>query len=390
MLSTAIGVGGGAEEQVMLLSLGLRARGWDVKIVSLVPLFPLSADLQASDICVTSLGMKRGVPDPRGLLRLMKELRSFEPDVVHCHMPQANLLARLVRPVCGFPVLISTLHNLTMERINGKSGCFLERAHAWTDRFSDKTTVICTAALRSYVESGAAPLKKLAVLYNGVDTAKFQPNAQARRQMRRDLGVEGKFVWLAIGRFERAKDYQNMIQAFAALLQRTTQQIELLICGRGSLEPDIRALVRDCGLTERVRFLGVRHDIPEVMNAADGFVLSSYLEGLPMVLLQASSIGVPIVATDVGGNSEIVIEGMTGFLVPPRNSAALAGAMERLSHLPEPERALMAARARQLASEQFAIEGIIDRWEALYAEHLNKKTSAESGKRKGITNATQQ
>jgi hypothetical protein len=97
MVSTALGVGGGAEEQVMLLSLGLRTRGWKVKIVSLLPLFPLSAELEASDIQISSLGMKRGVPDPRAMLGLIKELRSFQPDVVHCHMPQANLLARSVR-----------------------------------------------------------------------------------------------------------------------------------------------------------------------------------------------------------------------------------------------------------------------------------------------------
>jgi hypothetical protein len=141
MVSTALGVGGGAEEQVMLLSLGLRGRGWGVKIVSLVPLSSLAPELTASDIALASLDMKPGIPDPRAMLGLIKELRSFQPDVVHCHMPQANLLARAVRPFQPFPVLISTLQNLTMERVNGGSGRFLELAHGWTDRFSDLTTV---------------------------------------------------------------------------------------------------------------------------------------------------------------------------------------------------------------------------------------------------------
>jgi len=220
MLSTALGVGGGAEEQVMLLSLGLRARGWLVKIVSLLPLFPISAELEASDIPISSLGMTRGIPDPRAMFSLINELRSFHPDVVHCHMPQANLLARAVRPFCPFPVLISTLHNLTMERINGSSGRFLELAHRFTDRYSDLTTVICTPALHSYVARRAVPADKITVFYNGVDTRNFQADPMIRCQMRRDLQLgEETFAWLAIGRFERAKDYPNLIRAFAKVVR---------------------------------------------------------------------------------------------------------------------------------------------------------------------------
>jgi glycosyltransferase involved in cell wall biosynthesis len=374
MLSTALGVGGGAEEQVMLLSLGLRERGWEVKIVSLLPLFPLSAELEASDIQISSLGMKPGIPDPRAMPRLIKHLRDFQPDVVHCHMPQANLLARAVRPFCQFPVLISTLHNLTMERINGGSGRFLERAHGLTDRYSDLTTVICTNAIRSYTERGAVPAAKVAVFYNGVNTRNYQADPATRRRMRRELNLENKFAWLAIGRFEKAKAYPNMIRAFAKIAKGSEQNLTLLICGRGSLEKEIRAEVRACGVEDKVSFLGVRRDIPDVMNAADGFVMSSYLEGLPMVLLQAASVGLPIVATDVGGNAEVVIHGVNGFVVPPGSDEALANGMKSVLRLPEAERHLMAERGRLLAREKFEIERILDRWEALYCQQIEGKT----------------
>jgi glycosyltransferase involved in cell wall biosynthesis len=374
MVSTALGVGGGAEEQVMLLSLGLRTRGWKVKIVSLLPLFPLSAELEASDIQISSLGMKRGVPDPRAMLGLIKELRSFQPDVVHCHMPQANLLARAVRPFQPFPVLISTLHNLTMERINGSSGRLLEVAHGWTERYCDLTTVICTPALRSYIDCGAVNAKKIAVMYNGVDTQTFISDALTRRQMRRDLALEGKFAWLAIGRFERAKAYPNLIRAFAKAATGSEQELTLLICGRGSLEEEVRAEVRTCGVEDRVKFLGLRRDIPAVMNAADGFVMSSYLEGLPMVLLQASAVGMPIVTTNVGGNAEVVMDRVNGFVVPPGDDAALAAAIKRVLDLPDEERARMAERGRQMARDKFEIQRILDRWEALYGGLLIEKS----------------
>jgi glycosyltransferase involved in cell wall biosynthesis len=377
MLSTALGVGGGAEEQVMLLSLGLRARGWQVKIVSLLPLHPVSAELEASDIPVCSLGMKRGVPDPRALPGLMRELRSFQPDIVHCHMPQANILARVVRPLCPFPVLVSTLHNLTMERVNGSSGRFLEMAHRWTDRYSDITTVICTPAVQSYVQNRAVPADKIAVLYNGVDTSKYQADSEVRRRLRNDLALGNKFTWLAIGRFERAKAWPNLIRAFAAVVKNTETEMSLLICGRGSLEQEIRAEVHKCGVDGQVQFLGVRRDIADVMNAADAFVMSSYLEGLPMVLLQASAVGMPIVATSVGGNAEIVLNGVNGFTVQPHSEDALTGGMESVMRLPEAERARMAERGRQLVREKFDLQAILDRWEALYLEQIKKNFSPQ-------------
>lgn len=372
MLSTAFGVGGGAEEQVTLLSLGLRSRGWMVKIVSLLPLLPLSSDFEHSDIGISSLNMRRGIPDPRAMPLLIKELRSFQPDVVHCHMPQANLLARAVRPFCPFPVLISTLHNLTMERMNGRSGRFLEFAHRLTDRYSDLTTVICTAAVKSYIERRAVPAHKITVFYNGVNTRKFGPDSLARHQLREDLELQGKFVWLAVGRFELAKDYPNMISAFSKVVARSDQQMVLLVCGQGSLEAEIRSQVNQLGLSGHVRFLGVRRDIPDVMNAADSFLMSSYLEGLPMVLLQASSVGMPIVATDVGGNPEIVLNGLNGFVVPPRNDEALANAMVRVLQSSPADRSAMAENGRRFAREKFEVQAILDRWEALYTERMSK------------------
>jgi glycosyltransferase involved in cell wall biosynthesis len=378
LLSNELGVGGGAEEQVMLLSLGLRARGWTVKIVSLLPLNPLWSELKASDIPLASLGMKAGVPDPRAMLGLIKELRGFRPDIVHCHLPQSNLLARAVRPFYPLPVLISTLHSLTMERTNGSSGRFLELAHRWTDRYADLTTVICAPAVTSYVERGAVPANKIAIVYNGVNTNNFRADPLVRKKLRRELELDGKFAWLAIGRFERPKAYPNMIRAFARVAANAAQDVVLLICGSGSLENEIRAEIRACGVAERVKFLGLRRDIPDVMNAADAFVMSSYLEGLPMVLLEASSVGMPIVATDVGGNAEVVIDGLNGFVVPPSDDAALAAAMQRVLELPDAERSLMAEHGRRLAREKFEIQRILDRWEALYGELLSKNFQERS------------
>jgi glycosyltransferase involved in cell wall biosynthesis len=373
MLSTALGMGGGAEEQVMLLSLGLRARGWEVKIVSLLPPGRLPAEFENSGIPVASLQMRRGIPDPRAIFRLTRELRSFRPQVVHCHMPQANLLARAARLLHPFPVLVSTLHNTTMERVNGGSGRFLEIAHGLTDRFTDLTTVICGPAVRGYVERGAVRSGKIEVYYNGVNTAQYQPDPEVRRQMRAALDLDGLFVWLAVGRFTLAKAYPTMIRAFAKTLERNLRPTVLLICGQGPLEPEVRALIRSCGIERHVRLLGIRPDIPRIMNACDGYVMSSNLEGLPMVLLQAAASGLPIAATSVGGNVEAVSDGKTGYLTPPGNPEALSAAMERIAKMSVEERDAMAGAARAHARANFDLQRILDRWEELYAGLIQQK-----------------
>ena len=381
MLSTNLGKGGGAEEQVMLLSLGLRARGWCIKIVSLLPPSPLWPELENSDIPIASLGMRQGIPDPRAMFRLIRELRAFHPDVVHCHMPQANLLARAVRPLHPIPVVISTLHNLTMERVNGGSGRFLELAHGLTDRFTDLTTVICNPGVQSYVQRGAVPSGRITVVHNGVNTADFEPNPGTRHRTRRELGVDGLFVWLAVGRFTRAKAYPDMIRACVKMFERSSRPTVLLICGQGPLEAEIRSLVRESGVENHVRFLGLRGDIPQIMNAADGFVMSSHLEGLPMVLLEASATGLPIVATSVGGNPEAVVDGKTGFIVQPGNVESLAAAMQRMMNLSASERNAMADAGRAHARERFDVESILGQWEKLYSELIGRTAGKRNGKK---------
>jgi glycosyltransferase involved in cell wall biosynthesis len=205
------------------------------------------------------------------------------------------------------------------------------------------------------------------VVHNGIDSHQFRPDPSVRDRMRRELQVEGKFVWVAAGRLEKAKDYPTLLRAFAKLWQDGST---LLICGRGSLAGELEALLAELGLGERVRFLGLRSDVPAVMNAADGFVLSSESEGLPLVLLQASAAGLPIVATDVGGTAEAVVEGQNGYLVPSGDPEALALAMRRVSALPEEERAVLGRAGQARVKALFEMQSVAGRWERLYAEFL--------------------
>ena len=160
-----------------------------------------------------------------------------------------------------------------------------------------------------------------------------------------------------------------MLRALARVIQEKTVAT-LMIAGDGPLRPAMEVLAQDLGLKDRVRFLGIRHDIPELMNAADGYVMSSAWEGMANVLLEAGATGLPIVATDVGGNREVVQDGETGLLVPPKNPKALAGAMLCLMDLSGDERWQMGEAGRRYIQAKYSLDRVTDMWEKLYGNLL--------------------
>jgi glycosyltransferase involved in cell wall biosynthesis len=164
-----------------------------------------------------------------------------------------------------------------------------------------------------------------------------------------------------------------MLRAFTELTARSGRPHLLMICGVGGEEDSLRTLAADSGISGAVRFLGMRRDVPELMGAADAYVQSSRTEGLPMALLEASSCGLPIVATSVGGNLEIVEHGRTGLLVPPNDPQALAAAMIELDGMTDLARAAMAEAGRTHTEKEFDRASVLDSWEHLYLTYLNRK-----------------
>jgi glycosyltransferase involved in cell wall biosynthesis len=219
-----------------------------------------------------------------------------------------------------------------------------------------------------------------------VDTDRFQNvPGSARDSVRTSLGLRDEFVWMAVGRFEVAKDYPNMLRAFARV-RAGQEDTVLLLVGGGSLQEETEALTRSLGLTAAVRFLGMRSDVPELMSAADAYVMSSAWEGMPLVLLEAAAAGLPVVATLVGGNQEVVRHEETGFLVPPGDSDSLGDAMLRLTRSPEAERRAMGRRGREYVQRQYRLGRVVDRWEEVYRQvrtrqglELTAPTSPEAG-----------
>lgn len=357
---------GGAENQVVQLCKGLKSRNYEVQLVSMIKPIAYVEQLEAIGVKVHSLSMRPGVPDPRAIFRLKKIIQTYKPDVVHSHMVHANLLARMTRLFVKVPCLICTAHNIN------EGGKFREWLYRITDSRCDMTTNVSQEAVNRYIEVKAAPKSKITWVPNGINLSAFDFSAREETGMsiRGELGLQDEFVWLAVGRFVPEKDYSNLITAFSMLLSNHPHSV-LLIAGDGAERQMVERLCESLQMEKRVRLLGIRDDISRLMQGANGYVMSSKWEGLPMVLLEASACGLPIVATDVGGNKEVVYEGINGYLVKPSNSVQLAQQMRRIMEHSGHERQEMGSRGHDYVKEFYNIDHIIGRWERLYEQMAN-------------------
>lgn len=360
LLTTSMGMGG-ADQQILTLARAMRARGHQVRIVSLAPLGPMGLEAQRDGFQIDSLELRRNLAHLPRIARLVGMIRRWQPDVLHSHMVHANLLAGALRPLARVPALVATIHSIN------DGGPIRMAAYRVSSAVVDRFTIISRLAAQRYIDIGAVPGRLVQVVPNAVDTDWFRKLPGARAEIRAELGLGDEFVWLAVGRFEEAKDYPTMIAGFAQLAARHSNA-KLVLVGKGSLQQEVEQLLRTHRLEHRVQLTGVRRDVPRLMSAADGYLLSSAWEGMPVVLLEAAAAELPIVATRVGGVAEVVEDGQSGLLVPPGQPTALADAMAAIEGMSSEARAAMGARGRALVEQQYGTRHIMDVWERLYSE----------------------
>jgi glycosyltransferase involved in cell wall biosynthesis len=352
---------GGAERQVVALAERMKARGHVVALILLRERqpeeWPTTVDLGCLDMRKTPFSFLAG------LLRARRWLRDFQPELIHSHVFPANLTARLLKFSLPAAVL-STVHNV----YEGSWPRML--AYRLTDGLSPRTAFVSQAAADRFVRLNAVPAHKATVLTNGIDLAEFAPSAERRAFIRAQMDVGEEFVWLAAGRIVPAKDFPNLLRAFARV-RAEIPEARLWIAGEalGAGSEAIQAQAAELGTS--VRWLGLRRDMPALLDAADGFVLASAWEGMPLVVGEAMAMEKPVVATDVGGVRELV--GEAGVIVPAKNSEALAEAMLEMMRRTDEERRTLGRMARKRIAAGFSIDAKADEWEALYRAVLEAK-----------------
>jgi glycosyltransferase involved in cell wall biosynthesis len=318
------------------------------------------ARVRASGAPLYFLG--KGAGASGDVLRQLNALfRQYRPTVVHTHIIGLNYAYPLMLRY-RTPARVHTVHSLAHREQGVRVGAWV-RQLAFRYRLGGVVPVAVADEVRASIQQlYGYPDPRL--IPNGIPTDEYAPDPHTRAQWRQAHGIEPHATVLThVGRFAPPKNHALLIEAFAQV--RSDAPLYLLLVGGGELENAVREQVAGLGLQERVRFLGVRADVADILRASDVFVLSSRVEGNPMSVMEAMAAGLPVVSTAVGGVPELVREGVTGLLVPSEDAGALAQAMQALVDDPV-RRQAMGAAARQHAVAHFDIRHTVRGYEQLY------------------------
>ncbi len=311
------------------LMRGLRDRGHEV--IGACAEGALLGEVRADGFDVRAVPMARSL-SPAAQLRAFRALRALirevKPDLVHGHMPISGFLARAAAKAEGVPRIAYTCHGFLFNQPGPLWRRGASFAMEWTggrvtDRFMTVSTEEAEDARRLRIHRGAVAIG------NGRDPARFHPDPEARARLRAETGTpEDAVVVVIVSRLVRHKGHPELLAAMrdvpGAVLWVVGERLE------SDHGEDLEPYFRDAGLGGRLVRLGYRADVAAVLAAADIFALPSHFEGLPMSVIEAMLTGLPVVATDTRGPREQVVDGQTGFLVPPMQAPPLAGALRRL------------------------------------------------------------
>lgn len=341
------------------LMRGIRGRGHEV--VGVCAEGPLLAPVREEGFRVVALPMARSyspMAQWRSVQALLAFLREEKPDLVHAHMPVSGFLARAAAKLAGVPRVAYTGH-----------GFLFNQPAPWPRRAASLgvewlggrlTDVFMTVSAEEAADARRLGIARHAVaIGNGRDPERFHPDPEARARVRAELGTPAdRVVVVMVARLVRHKGHPELISAM-----REVPAAELWVVGErlaSDRGQELAPLFADSCLGDRLKLLGYREDVQAVLAAADIFALPSHFEGLPMSVIEAMLTGLPVVATNIRGPREQVVDGVTGLLVPPGAVEPLAAALARLSGEPG-LRAAMGGAGRERALAHYDERAVVNR-----------------------------
>ena len=358
---------GGAEMMLYKLVTKMNRDKFEIQVISLTDVGPIGERIQDSGILVRALGMKRGVPDPRMVFKLIRWLKKDRPDIVQTWMYHADLIGGLaVRMFGKIPVVWNIRHSNLDQKFNKKTTLWTAKACAKLSNFLPSNIICCSHASKEVHSSLGYKNNKMIVIPNGFDLEVFSPSKDARKKVRRLLGLSDETILIGlIARFDPQKDHKTFFQA-AGILHKDYPAVHFMLCGDGVTrdKPIIRKWIDEADVKSVTHLLGCWEDMPSLQAALDmAASSSSYGEGFPNVIGEAMACCVPCVVTDVGDSARII--GNTGLVAPPSNPEALADALERMIDLGE-ERKKLGMLARKRIEDNYSLEKIVSKYEKIY------------------------
>jgi glycosyltransferase involved in cell wall biosynthesis len=365
---------GGAERVAVDLVRGLNRQRFEAAVISIWR--PVESDLERlldeSGVTVEYLGKGPGF-DGRTYHRIHRVLRDCRPDIVHTHLHVLRYaLPSLLLLKCSS--LLHTVHNLAEREIEPRG--------RWIQRYALNHGVVPVAVSEEVALSveDLYGIQQCRVIPNGIATNHYGCPRTARSEWRAREGFrDSQVLFVCVARFSRQKNHALLLEAFAQG-PASDPSAHLVLVGEGSLREQLVEQVENLGLTQRIHFLGLRSDIPDVLAATDVFVLSSDWEGNPLSVMEAMASGLPIVSTAAGGVPDLFENGKEGFLIQRGDVRGLANSMTSLLSNPE-RRQSMGMAAAQRARENFDASRMVQEYEQLYENliarsHNRKEESA--------------
>jgi len=309
----------------------------------------------------------RPLKDFRALLSLVWLIFKEKPDIVHTHSSKAGILGRLAAKIAGVPYIVHTPHGHVFY---GHFGILASKIFLWVERifskFTDRMVALTNGEKNDYVKLSVCPPEKVFKIHSGVDLKQFmQPNGN-RVEKKRSLGLDQNGTVIGfVGWLLPIKGPAYLLKAMAHIWPEHPAA-SLVMVGKGELDVDLRAQALRMNANGKVKFLGWREDIHEIMPVFDLLVLPSLNEGMGRVLVEAMAAGKPVVASEVGGIPDLVKHGETGYLVRPADEKALANGIKKL--LNDPERARQMGQRGKEYCRQFSLEAMIEKLDDLYSD----------------------
>lgn len=360
---------GGAQLMLQRLACGLDRARFISRVISLTEGGSVARELAANGIHVSALGMRRGVPDPRGIIRFHKHVRFVQPDLIQTWMYHADLLGGISGAILDHVPVIWGIHHSSFDpRTDKPTTRLTARACALLSTRLPTRIVCCSeSALETHLRMGY-PANRMTVIYGGIDTEAFKPDATARVEVRRELRLSGDGALIGMAaRFHPQKDHRGIVEAMRMLVQRYPHaHLALLGAGIDTTNREVAEWIHAAGISDRVTLLGYRPDLPRLLAGLDiACLASSHGEAFPQAVGEAMACGVPCVVTDVGDSALMV--GDTGVVVPARDPQALANGLQRLIDEGPEARHTRGLRARCRVEDFFGLTRMLSAYETLYA-----------------------
>lgn len=350
---------GGAERLTVNLMRYLNKDKYEVKAISMFG--PLETELESilkkENIPVYYLGKRKGF-DPSMFFKIDKVIKTLRPHIVHTHryVLRYTLPSLLIRKI---PVKVHTVHNVAEKEVDNIGKIIHKIA------FSRGVIPISISRMVSESLTSVYGIKNIPLILNGIPVKYYQNANITREEWRAKEGFTLRdFLFVNIARLSPQKNQELLIKAFAEGPARN-DEAKLIIVGDGNERERLKKIVKSLGIEKKVYFLGIRTDIPDILNASDVFVLSADWEGNPLSVMEAMAAGKAVIVTSVGGVPELIRNGKTGILVPPKDVIALSGAMQAL--MTNRDFCIkLGEEARKFAEAEFDIKVMVKKYEDLY------------------------